>query len=130
MDIKINFTLPVIPITKKNHQEIRRNKKTNKPYITSADRYKQYEEEIAWLTPAKYRLHINYPVNVKAIYYVNRNGRVDKTNLESALMDALVKAGVLADDSALKPEIVVSTDGSRVFYDKNNPRIEVEISSI
>ena len=45
-------------------------------------------------------------------------------------MDALVKAEVLADDSALKPAIVVSTDGSRVYYDKDNPRIEVEIEKL
>lgn len=76
------------------------------------------------------RLKIDYPVNIKATYYVKRNARVDITNLESALMDVLVKAGVLADDSAIKPAIVVSTDGSRVYYDKENPRIEVEIERV
>ena len=43
-------------------------------------------------------------------------------------MDVLVKAGVLADDSAISPDIVVSTDGSRVLIDKLNPRIEIEIT--
>ena len=42
-------------------------------------------------------------------------------------MDVLVKAGTLKDDSC---SIVVSTDGSRVFYDKENPRTEVEITAV
>ena len=45
-------------------------------------------------------------------------------------MDVLVKAGVLVDDSAMSPEIVVSTDGSKVLIDKENPRIEIEITKI
>ena len=76
----------------------------------------------------KYRIKIDYPVNVKVIYYVKTKRRIDKTNLESAIMDVLVKAGVLADDSAISPDIVVSTDGSRVLIDKLNPRIEIEIT--
>ena len=45
-------------------------------------------------------------------------------NLHSALHDVLVEVGVLEDDNS---QIVVSTDGSRVLYDKHNPRTEVEI---
>lgn len=125
----IKFTIPVVPRTKKNSQEIRyKNCKGRRvPFISPSALYKQFEEECCWLIPKKYKLKIDYPVNVKALYFVKRNGRVDITNLESALMDALVKAEVLADDSAIKPAIVVSTDGSRVYYDKDNPRIEVEI---
>ena len=69
-------------------------------------------------------------MNVKVLYFVKTKRRVDKTNLESAIMDVLVKAGVLEDDSAMSPEIVVSTDGSKVLVDKLNPRIEIEITKI
>ncbi|MDD4565581.1 MAG: hypothetical protein PHE79_08955 [Eubacteriales bacterium] len=55
---------------------------------------------------------------------------VDKPNLENALLDVLVKAGVLIDDSALNPRIVVNTDGSGVQYDKNYPRTEVTIEPL
>jgi Holliday junction resolvase RusA-like endonuclease len=92
--------------------------------------YQQYEEDCLKLIPAKARLHISEPVNVKATYYMKTRRRVDKTNLESALLDILVKAGVLTDDSALNPEIVVGTDGSRVKWDKSNPRTEVVIEAI
>ena len=81
------------------------------------------------LIPWEAKQNIDYPVNIKALYFRKTRHRVDKTNLESALMDTLVTAGVLKDDSALNPEIVVTTDGSKVFYDKENPRTEVTITN-
>lgn len=50
--------------------------------------------------------------------------KVDKTNLESAIMDVLVDAKILADDNR---NIVAATDGTRVYYDKENPRTEIYI---
>jgi Holliday junction resolvase RusA-like endonuclease len=51
--------------------------------------------------------------------------KVDITNLLSATHDILTKHNVIADDNM---DIVVSVDGSRVFYDKENPRTEITIS--
>ena len=48
------------------------------------------------------------------------------TNLMEATDDLLVAAGILADDNH---RIIVSHDGSRVLYDKENPRCEVWITS-
>ena len=45
-------------------------------------------------------------------------------NLLEAIDDVLVKAGVLKDDHS---GIIVSHDGSRVRYDKDNPRTVVFI---
>jgi len=120
------FTIPVHPITKKNNPRIYRT--GNKTIVLPSKAYENFENDCLKIIPSKYRTKIDYPVNVKVCYYVKTKRRVDKTNLESAIMDVLVKAGVLADDSAISPEIVVSTDGSRVFIDKNNPRIEIEIT--
>lgn len=52
--------------------------------------------------------------------------RVDLTNLLEAIDDILVLNGVLSDDNS---QIIVSHDGSRVYYDKQNPRTEVEIKT-
>ena len=41
------------------------------------------------------------------------------TNLLESIDDVLVRAGVLKDDHS---GIIVSHDGSRVLYDKDNPR--------
>lgn len=68
---------------------------------------------------------IDYPVNVKAVFYMQTKRKVDLTNLHEALHDILVKYGVLEDDNF---KIIQSTDGSRVSYDKWNPRTEVEIT--
>lgn len=123
---KIKFVIPIAPVTKKNNQRIAR--RGNKKYIIPSEAYENYEKSCLLIIPAKYRLKIDYPINLKAIYYVKRNGIVDKTNLESSLCDALQRAGVIINDSAIKPNIIVGTDGSRVYYDKNNPRTEIEIT--
>lgn len=68
---------------------------------------------------------IDYAVNVKLIYYRADNRRTDLVNLQNATLDILVDAGVLADDNY---KIVCSTDGSRVYVDKDNPRTEIYIS--
>ncbi len=88
--------------------------------------YQKYERDYLKVIPPKVKVHIDEPVNIKAIYYRQRKRKVDITNLHSALHDVLVKAGVIVDDNSL---IVIGTDGSRVKYDKNNPRTEVYIES-
>lgn len=70
-------------------------------------------------------LRIDYPCNVKAIYYMKTRAKCDISNLHSALHDVLVHWHTMEDDNW---KIIVSTDGSRVRWDKDNPRIEVEIT--
>lgn len=53
--------------------------------------------------------------------------KVDLTNLLSGTMDCLVAAGVIEDDNC---KIAYSHDGSYVCYDKENPRVEIEITEI
>ena len=71
---KIKFTIPLAPITKKNHQQIFTNRKTGKPFITQSTAYKSYENAAGWFMSP---LGINYPVNVKAIYYIDKDRKVD-----------------------------------------------------
>lgn len=126
----LTFTIPLPPKTKKNHQKIKYNRKTGKPYIGQSEAYLEYEEACRYLIPDRARKHIDYPVNIKATYYMREARRVDITNLHSALHDVLVASGVLKDDSSLSPRIVVGTDGSRVLVDRENPRTEVEITEV
>ena len=53
--------------------------------------------------------------------------KCDITNLLQATCDMLVKYGVIEDDNY---SIIASFDGTRVSYDKENPRQEIEISQI
>lgn len=119
----LRFVIPGRPITKKNSQRIVRNKKTGAYVPIPSEQYEAYEEKAKWYL----RYHgepINYRVNVKCLYYMPTRGKVDLTNLLEATDDILVDAKILADDSF---KIVYSHDGSRVLYDKENPRVEIEI---
>lgn len=114
------FTIEVAPVTKKNSNQI--IKVRGRAMLVPSKRYRMYETAATPFCP--YEL-IDYPVNIEAHYYMPTRRRVDITNLESALMDTLVHAGTIKDDNCA---IVVSTDGSRVHYDKENPRTEVIIT--
>lgn len=98
--------------------------------MAQSERYKEYQEACRFFIPAWAKVNIDYPVNIKALYYRKTLRRVDIINLHSALHDVLVYHRVIADDSAISPKIVVSTDGSRVFLDRENPRNIVEITRI
>jgi hypothetical protein len=52
---------------------------------------------------------------------------VDKSGLMQAADDLLVECGILEDDNS---RILVSHDGTRVLYDKENPRTEIYISEM
>ena len=67
---------------------------------------------------------IDKPVHVKYLFYMGTRRKVDKLNLQAAADDLLVLADILKDDNA---NIVKSHDGTRVLYDKQNPRTEVYI---
>ena len=119
----IKITIPIPPITKKNSQRILTNNKTRKMFIAPSEQYKQYEQKALWLIPK--RETIDTPVNVKCLFYMPTKRKCDLTNLLEAVDDILVKARVLADDNYT---IIESHDGSRVYYDKENPRTEIYIT--
>lgn len=121
----IKFTLDVIPRTKKNSQQIIFAK--GRRIIIPSKLYKEFEAECLKQIEDKYRQSINYPVNVKATFYMQSKRRVDLTNLLEALDDMLVKAEVLEDDNR---NIIASHNNSIVLYDKEMPRIEVEIEKV
>jgi len=119
----MNFTIHLPPVTKKNHGQIIMCK--GRPIMIPSKPYLQYEKDCKVFMPKCEP--IGHKVNVQAHYYMSTKRKVDITNLESALLDIMVKHNVLVDDNST---IVVSTDGSRVFYDKNRPRTEVVITNL
>lgn len=119
----LRITIPLTPISKKNHSQILINKATGRPFIMPSKQYKEYEKDAMHFMPKGVEA-IAEPVNVKCLFYMPTRRKVDLTNLLQAIDDILVKAGVLQDDHS---GIVVSHDGSRVMYDKERPRTEVEI---
>ncbi len=141
----IRFTLPIRPVTKKNSPRIIW-KRTQKPYqikigkfviatlmyrplIIPSEANEVFEKEsLQYFAHVKNQIGtINYPINVKAIFYRDTMRRVDLTNSCEALDDAMVHAELLIDDNR---DIIAGHDGSRVYHDKVNPRIEIEITEL
>jgi Holliday junction resolvase RusA-like endonuclease len=119
----MKFTIPLTPVTKKNHGQIIMCH--GKPIMLPSKQYAQYENDCKIFLPRG--KPIDKPINIKAVYYMPTRRKIDLINLHSALHDVLVKHQVIADDNS---NIIASTDGSRVEYDKENPRTEVEITEV
>lgn len=115
------FVIPLPPITKKNSNRIVLI--GGRPRIIASKQYKDYEANALFFLPKGEP--IAKPINLACIYYMPTRRKVDLCNLLSATCDVLVKGKVIEDDNCT---IVVSHDGSRVDYDKENPRTEVIIN--
>lgn len=124
-DLLWRATLKGAPRTKKNHQQILKNR-SGRPFVAPSKEFLVYQEQCLWQirTP---RRAISEAVNVKAVYYMPNRRQVDLVNLLEATCDILVKAGVLADDCAA---VVAGHDGSRVLRDRQRPRVEIEITEM
>lgn len=120
-----NFTIPLAPITKKNSQRI--VNVHGRPIIIQSKRYLDYEKDCGMFIGKFKNLNIDYPVNLKLVYYMPTKRRVDLSNLQAATCDILVKYKVIKDDNA---NIVSSMDGSKVLYDKAIPRTEITITKL
>ena len=116
--------IPLNPRTKKNNQKIVKNPRTKAPMIVQNERYKTYERDSGWFLK-KIPQPINEPVNVKCIFYRDSKRRCDLPNLLNAILDILRLYGIIEDDNR---NIVYSVDGSKVLYDKENPRTEITIT--
>lgn len=115
------------PATKKNSMQIFKNSRTGQPFLTQSKRYKDYARDCGKQITGKFKKKIDCPINLKCVYYRKTKHRVDLTNLLAATCDILSDFGVIEDDNC---KIVVSHDGSRVKYDKECPRVEIEIEKV
>ncbi len=127
---EFKFTIPVKPRTKKNHSQLV-TLKTGRQILLPSKTYAEFEKSvIKWYketSPIIHNIHIDYPINLKCLFYKEKNYKSDLAGYLQAIQDTLVKVGMLEDDNHY---IVESTDGSRVYLDRENPRIEVTITPI
>ena len=121
----MNITLLGEGRTKKNSMQIIVTK--NRPMLIPSAAYKKYEADCLKQIPNEAKKHIAHPVNIRCTYYMKTHRRVDLVNLLEATDDILTIAGVIADDNS---NIVAGHDYSRVLYDKENPRVEINITSL
>lgn len=123
MEEVVKFTIPLNPITKKNHQQIRKNRRTGRMFVAQSDAYMRYQGGCGYFIKGRGML-IDYPVEVTTVFYMQTRHVVDLPNLIAAIHDILTAYEVIKDDNC---RIIQSVDGSRVEYDKENPRTEVII---
>lgn len=119
----MRIVIPLPPRTKKNSQQI--IKIRGRYMIIPSTAYRNYEKDCL-----PYLVHVEpflNPCNVKCEYFMPTRRKVDLVNLQEATLDILVKAGILQDDNS---NVVVSMDGSRVYYNKEYPRTEIEITEV
>lgn len=123
----VKFTLPVRPVTKKNKGQI--VMRGSHPILLPSKLYLQFEKDtLPYFMRVKIQTgEIAYPVNVQCLFYMETHRRVDLCNLLNAVDDAMVASGLIVDDNR---DIIAGHDGSRVYYDKENPRIEIEITEL
>lgn len=125
-DLNRRFVLRITPRTKKNSQEIRR-RRDGTAFVSPSSAYQRWEQTVAEVLAILNRgtKPITEPVNLREVIYMPTARRVDQTNLMEAVDDALVKAGVIADDCT---KIVAGHEGSCVRIDRKDPRIEITIT--
>lgn len=120
----MKLTILGAPRTKKNH-----GFRTKQGHQMPSAAYSAWDR-MAQLQIMRWRVEgngprirpIDYPVNVEAIFY--REALVgDAVGFYQALADTLEKGGIVEND-----RLIVSWDGSRLLKDKDNPRVEVEIT--
>lgn len=139
----ITLTVLGAPRVKKNNQRVAFNGRFSTKYNTKS--YADWEQSaFDQLAILKYKHRITEPitgpVNMRCIFYMPTAGRVDLSALYEGIQDVLAskdkvdrKTGrikrtglyILEDDNY---KVVAGHDGSRVFIDRQNPRMEITIT--
>ena len=131
MELLVKYVIPLDTRAKKNSHRIAGSGprcpmcgKFQKQFIRNGSTATDFAFRAAqYLTPRPVK---SFGGQVHLIYrvYTATWHKKDDLNLYEALDDILVKEGILADDNR---KIIRSRDGSRVLYDKDNPRAEIYI---
>ena len=125
------FVIPLDPRTKKNSQMIAgtgprcpKCGKHTKQFIRQGRANTEFTARAAQYMRPKPKKPLDGVVRIVYRLYMQTRRKVDDLNLYAALDDILVKEQILKDDNI---GIIRDRDGSRVFYNKENPRAEIYI---
>ncbi|CAB1262245.1 RusA family crossover junction endodeoxyribonuclease [Clostridium sp. MT-14] len=113
------------PITKSNFKLFNIKGRAILPYNSGKyhDRYALYEEQIA------YECRSQNPgviiseslIAVLKVYYKSKKRHPDTSNITKSIFDGIEKSGLIINDAQIRKII------TEEFYDKNNPRFELEL---
>ncbi len=118
-----------VVISKKNSKIIRKDRRTGRNYITSNDAAKRNEADMIWSFKEQlagaFTAEDLCPCSVAVTIYEPDAHRRDLDNQLTSILDALVRAGVITDDSN------ANVYGVSVRYggiDRENPRADIVIT--
>ncbi|QAT39283.1 RusA family crossover junction endodeoxyribonuclease [Clostridium sp. JN-9] len=113
------------PISKSNFKLFNIQGRAILPYNSGKyhDRYAIYEEEIA------YEARIQNPgitlkeslIAVLKVYYKSSKRHPDTNNITKSIFDGIEKSGLIVNDAQVRRLVIEE------FYDKENPRFELEL---
>lgn len=119
---------------KKNSKVVAYNRKTGKPFVRMDDKTKKQENEMIGIFSEDFRTQgfendafEGKKVEVRVDIWNRDNRNHDLDNQVSTVLDALVKAKVLSDDSQ---HTIVKIIARYMGIDKFDPRVEVTIEVV
>ena len=128
MNLNVNYAKVVVkgsPISKSNFKLSNSSNRAILPYNSGKyhDRYALYEEEIA------YECRVQNPsvtltealIAVLKVYYKSEKRHPDTNNITKSIFDGVEKSGLIINDAQVRRLIIEE------FYDKENPRFELEL---
>lgn len=125
-----SFTVDGQPMSKKRNYKII---KIGRHYsLGLKKKFKDWYEGVKgqlWIQKVQYQAGatgawepINEPVAVEFLFFIEGHGKIDLSNLYQGYEDALVAAGILADDS-----LIMSHDGSRKYLGQKRGHVLIRI---
>lgn len=131
MELLASYVIPLDTRAKKNSHRIAGSGprcpmcgKFQKQFVRNASTATDYAFRAAQYLYPKPAKPFTGPVQLVYRVYTATWHKKDDLNLYESLDDILVKEKILEDDNR---KIIRSRDGSRVLYDKDNPRAEIYI---
>jgi hypothetical protein len=143
--VVVELIITGVPRVKKNNQRYGVNRRTQRVIKYNTEAYKTwhksaleqlaamgYDPQFAKLNKKLKELGrqqrpalIDYAINFKCLFFMPNEGRVDLSALYEGIQDLAAEVGIIKDDNY---KIIASHDGSGVFVDKENPRMEITIT--
>lgn len=112
--------------SQKNRKIISMNRGTGRPFLRTAPQVKEWQDQAAQELSLQFKdcRIVDYPISIAVVVFYDSERRHDLDNALGSVMDALVHAGIIEDDSV---KYVDTIDISYGGVDKKNPRTEVFI---
>jgi hypothetical protein len=130
-EILAQYTIYLDPRTKKNHMTIAgtgpkcpKCGKRQRQFVRQGSANTKFSFDAAKFLFPKPAEPISEELHIVYRLYMQTKRRVDDLNLYASLDDLLVTNGIIKDDCI---SIIRCRDGSRVYYDKAQPRAEIYI---